>query len=326
MAVGTDAIPLADIQAAAERIRPHVLPTPLLRADAVVGPDVWFKPECLQRTGSFKIRGAMNAVLQLTDAQRRRGVITLSAGNHGQALAYAAQTIGTPCAVVIRDDAPVTKLQAIKRFGAEIVLVQVSEWQQRLEEEQQRRGLHLVHPFDDPAVVAGQGTVGLEIFDALPDLCTVIVPVGGGGLISGVATALKSRRRSIRVLGVEPERAPVVSESLAAGHPVKPSRLDTVAEALAPPYTRPFNLGIIRREVDEIRLVSDPGIIDALRRIALEAKLVVEPGGAAALAALLDDSSIERPVVIILSGANIDGPRLAAWLDEKSPGLGTPGD
>jgi len=314
MARETASVSLSDIQAAAERIRPHVVVTPTLPADAVGGMGVWFKAENLQRTGSFKVRGAINAVLQLTAEERRRGVITLSAGNHGRALAYAAHLIGIACVVVIREDAPATKLQAIRNYGAEIVLVPVAVWQARLEEEQRRRGLVLVHPFDDPAVVAGQGTICLELIAAVPDLRTVVVPVGGGGLVAGVATAIKEQRPEVVVIGVEPERAPVVSESLAAGHPVPPSRLDTIAEGLAPPYTRPFNLAIVQRYVDEIRLVSDEAIIEALKAVALESKLVLEPAGAAGVAALLADPSIDRPAVVILSGGNLDSDRLATWL------------
>ena len=314
MAVKTGALSLAQIQAAADRIRPCVRPTPTLSSEALAGAGAWLKAENLQRTGSFKVRGAVNAVLQLNPEQRARGVITLSAGNHGHALAYAAQIAGIPCVVVVRDDAQLTKLQAIRHYGAELVLVPIAQWQQRLEEEQRSRNLHLVHPFDDPAVAAGQGTVGLEILDAVPDLRTVLVPVGGGGLISGIAVALKQQRPDIRLIGVEPEKAPAVTESLAAGHPVVPSRLDTVADGLAAPYTRAFTLAIIQRYVDEMRVVSDEAIIDALKAIALRAKLVVEPAGAAAVAALLADPSIERPVVAILSGGNVDGQRLADWI------------
>ena len=314
MAVETGALSLADIQAAADRIRDYVLPTPMASAEAVAGPGAWLKAENLQRTGSFKVRGAINAVLQLDAEQRRRGVITLSAGNHGQALAYAAQAFDIPCVVVIRDDAQVTKLQAIRRYGAEIVLTPIAQWQERLEEEQHKRDLHLVHPFDDPAVAAGQGTVGLEILQAVPDVRTVIVPVGGGGLIAGVAVAIKEQQPNVRIIGVEPERAPTVSESLAAGHPVPPSRLDTIADGLAAPYTRPFNLALIQRYVDEVRTVSDEAIIAALTSIVLKAKLVVEPAGAAGVAALAADSAIQRPVVAVLTGGNLDGQRLSSWL------------
>ncbi len=314
MAVDTSALSLADIRAAADRIHAYILKTPTLSGESVAGPGVWLKAENLQRTGSFKVRGAVNAVLQLTPEQRRRGVITLSAGNHGQALAYAAQAYQIPCVVVIREDAPLTKLQAIRRYGAEIVLVPLAEWQQRLEMEQQRRNLHLVHPFDNPAVAAGQGTVGLEILEAVPDLRTLIVPVGGGGLIAGVAVAIKSQRPKIRIIGVEPEGAPVVSESLAAGHPVAPSRLDSIADGLGAPYTRPFNLTLIQRHVDQMRTVSDDAIIAAVKVIAQQAKLVVEPAGAAAVAALLADDDLERPVAAVLSGGNVDIDRLGLWV------------
>src|SRR5438445_12338758 len=314
MAVDTGALDLADVRGAADRIAPDVLKTPTLSGEALAGPDVWLKAENLQRTGSFKVRGAVNAVLQLTPEQRHRGVITLSAGNHGQALAYAAQAFQIPCVVVIREDAPLTKLQAIRRYGAEIVLVPLAEWQHRLEMEQQRRNLHIVHPFDDPAVAAGQGTVGLEILEAVPDVRTVIVPVGGGGLIAGVAVAIKQQRSNVRIIGVEPERAPTVSESLAAGHPVSPSRLDTIADGLAAPYTRPFNLTLIQRLVDEVRTVSDEAIIAALTSIVLQAKLVVEPAGAAGVAALASDAAIQRPVVIVLTCGDVDGIRLGSWL------------
>src|ERR1700726_3359569 len=179
MAVETGALSLADVRGAAARIQPHVVKTPTLSGEAVGGRGVWLKAENLQRTGSFKVRGAVNAVLQLSPAQRRRGVITLSAGNHGLALAFAAKAVGIPCVVVVREDAAVTKLEAIRHYGAEIVLTPLALWQERLEAEQRARDLHLVHPFDDPAVAAGQGTVGLEILTALPDVRTVVVPIGG---------------------------------------------------------------------------------------------------------------------------------------------------
>jgi threonine dehydratase len=314
VAVEADLLSLGDIRAAADRIEPYALRTPTLSAEALAGPGAWLKAENLQRTGSFKVRGAVNAVLQLSPEQRQRGVITLSAGNHGMALAYAAQAFGMPCVVVVREDAAMAKLQAIRRYGAEIVLTPVAKWQARLEAEQQQRNLQLVHPFDDPAVAAGQGTVGLEILEAMSDLRTLIVPVGGGGLIAGVAVAVKQQRPEVRIIGVEPEQAPTVNESLAAGHPVAPSRLDTVADGLAAPYTRPFNLALIQRYVDEMRTVTDAAIIEALKLVALQAKLVVEPAGAAAVTALLADPAIERPVVAIVSGGNLDGQRLSAWL------------
>jgi threonine dehydratase len=314
VAVEAPGVSLADIQQAAERIRPYILTTPLVSGESVLGPTSWLKLENLQRTGSFKVRGAINAVLQLSPEQRRRGVITLSAGNHGAALAYAAQTVGIPCVVVVREDASVTKLDAIRRYGAEVVLVPIAEWQQRLEQEQERRGLWLVHPFDDPAVIAGQGTVALEILEALPNPGTVVVPIGGGGLISGVATALKESNKEIVVLGIEPDGAPVVAESLRAGHPVPPSRLDTIADGLAAPYTRALTLGIVGRYVDATRTVSDDAITAAVKSLALGARLIAEPAGAAGLAGVAHDSSLATPIVVIVSGGNVDATRLATLL------------
>src|SRR5438309_10282950 len=170
MAVDTGALSLADVRAAADRIAPYVLKTPTLSGEALAGPGVWLKAENLQRTGSFKVRGAVNAVLQLSPEQRQRGVITLSAGNHGLALAYAAQIIGIPCLVVVREDAPLSKLEAIRRYGAEIVLTPIARWQERLETEQRQRNLHLVPRFDDPAVAADHGTLVLQILEVLPDV------------------------------------------------------------------------------------------------------------------------------------------------------------
>ncbi|HSO93080.1 MAG TPA: threonine/serine dehydratase [Candidatus Dormibacteraeota bacterium] len=308
-----ESVSLALIEAAADRIQPYILPTPLLPGDALGYDGLWLKAESLQRTGSFKIRGAFNALIQLRSQDRLRGVITLSAGNHGQALAYAAQRFGIPCVVVVRDDAPRIKLDAIRRYGAELVLVPVDVWQRRLEEEQARRGSYLVHPFDDPAVINGQGTVGLEILQALPEVRTVVVPVGGGGLISGVAAAIKGRRPEVRVIGIEPEGACVVTQSLAAGRPVPLERIDTVADGLAPPYTRPLNLALVKELVDEVRTVSDAAIIDALRAIAVKSRLIVEPAGAAAVAGLAG-LDLKPPAVAILTGGNVDQHQLGRWL------------
>lgn len=313
MVLQAESVSSALIEAAARRIRPYILPTPLLPGDALGYEGLWLKAESLQRTGSFKVRGAFNALIQLGPKERQRGVITLSAGNHGQALAYAAQRFGIPCVVVVREDATRSKLDAITGYGADLVLVPVVSWQQRLEEEQLRRGSYLVHPFDDPAVINGQGTVGLEILAALPEVRTVVVPVGGGGLIAGVAAAIKSRRPQVRVIGIEPEGASVVSDSLAAGRPVPLERIETVADGLAPPYTRPLNLALVKQYVDEVRSVSDTAIIDALRAIARRSKLLVEPAGAAAVAGLAG-LDLEPPVVAILTGANVDQHQLGGWL------------
>ncbi|HYM50196.1 MAG TPA: pyridoxal-phosphate dependent enzyme [Candidatus Limnocylindrales bacterium] len=322
------AVTLEAVVAAAARIEPSVVHTPLLDASGLgLGP-LWLKAESLQRTGSFKVRGAFNAVLQLSPAQRAAGVITLSAGNHGIALALAAKSQGVRCIVVVPADAPAIKTSAIARLGAELVPVPRAELGERVEAERERRGLTLVHPFDDDAVIAGQGTVGLEIL-AGADPQTIVVPVGGGGLIAGIATAVKAQRPAVRIIGVEPETSATVRDSLRAGRPVPPARLDTVADGLAAPYTRARNLDLIGRFVDDLVVVSDQAIVEALRMITLGARLVVEPAGAAAIAALMTGrvQTGSRTAVAVLTGSNVDPQRLAGWLAEepKIPGLTRPG-
>ena len=314
MAADTGALSLADVRAAADRIAPYVLKTPTLSGESVAGPGVWLKAENLQRTGSFKLRGALARALAL-DAGGP-GLTTGSAGNHAAALAWAARALGLSCEVFMPTSAPIAKaeaaaaLEAVVRLGGESVDECVAVARERAAE----TGMTFVHPFDDPLVVAGQGGVGLELVEDVPDLARVVVPLGGGGLIAGMAVAIKAQRPKLRIIGVEPEGAPVVSESLAAGQPVAPSRLDSIADGLGAPYTRPFNLGLVQRYVDQMRTVSDAAIIEAVKAITQQAKLVVEPAGAAAVAALLADAEIERPVAAVLSGGNVDMDRLASWL------------
>lgn len=317
------ALTVAEIRAAAERIRPHVLATPVVDGQALgLGP-VQLKAESLQRTGSFKPRGAFNAILELTPDERRRGVITLSAGNHGQALALAARTFDIPCVVVAPETAPETKLAAMRNFGALVLQTPRLQLQETTEREQRDRGLRLVHPFADSAVIAGQGTVGLEILEAVPKVALIVVPVGGGGLISGIALAVKSLRSDVQVVGVEPSGAAAVSESLRAGRPVTLQRIETVADGLAAPYAAELNLSLIRRFVDDLVCLPEEPFIEALRLILMQAKLVVEPAGAAGVAALL--AGRVRPAasgatVLVLTGGNVDAARLARWLEtKKSP-------
>ncbi|TMG37346.1 MAG: threonine/serine dehydratase [Chloroflexi bacterium] len=308
---------------AAERIRPHIFRTPMVSGEALgLGP-LLLKAENLQRTGSFKPRGAFNAVLQLTADERARGVITLSAGNHGQALALAARSLGIQCLVVAPQTAPQTKLAAMRRFGAEIIQTPSVRLQEAVEREQQARGMRLVHPFADERVIAGQGTVGLEILEAVPDLALVVVPVGGAGLISGLALAIKSVKPEVRVVGVEPVGAAVVSESLRAGRPVVLERIETVADGLAAPYATALNLAMVRRFVDEVVCLDDADILDGLRRVVLDARLVVEPAGAASVAAIACGRvkvAGSGSTVAVLTGGNLDASRLAGWLQtKKSP-------
>ncbi|MCC6313150.1 MAG: pyridoxal-phosphate dependent enzyme [Thermomicrobiales bacterium] len=314
-------VTLEDIRAAAERIRPYVHRTPLLPSQTLSrmsNTRLALKPENLQRTGSFKARGALNAMLQLSPEQRERGVVTLSAGNHGQGLAFAAGLLGVRCVVFMPETAVPTKVAAIAGYGAETRFTPtMAQAPAAVETYQKAQGLTYVHPFGDPNVIAGQGTIGLELLEDEPDLDAVVVPVGGGGLLAGVATAIKALRPDVRVVGVEPEGAPSVSRSLAAGHPITLDRLDTIADGLAAPFAAPISQALIERNVDDVVLVSDDEIVDALRLILERTKLLVEPSGAAGVAALLSGKTgvaAGAQVAAILSGGNVDRERLKQML------------
>jgi threonine dehydratase len=311
----------ADIDAARLRIAPHVHHTPLFATDTLgraTGTRLALKAENLQRTGSFKARGAVNAVLQLTPEQRARGIITLSAGNHGQGLAYAARLLGVRCVVFMPATAVPTKVAAIKSYGAEAHFADSMETVFAVMDEYRHlHGLHYVHPFGDPAIIAGQGTVGLEILEDQPDVEAIVVCVGGGGLLAGLALAVKSRRPDVRVIGVEPAGAPAVSRSLAAGHPVTLDRVETIADGLAAPFAAPLSQHLIERYVDDVLLVTDDEIVTAMRLILERCKLLVEPAGAAAVAALMTGKAalpINTRTVATLSGGNIDHERLKRFL------------
>jgi threonine dehydratase len=273
------------------------------------------KAEAFQRTGSFKLRGALNAVLTLPDADRARGLVAISAGNHAAALAYAARAAGTTATVVMPATANPAKIAATEAYGGEVVLTS-EVMLDVMEEIRTARGLTLVHPFDDAAVVAGAGTVGLEILEDVPDPDVVIVQVGGGGLISGIATVVKSLRPSTLVYGVEPEGADVVSRSLAAGAVVA-MRPSSVADGLCAPIGGVVTLPIISALVTEIARVTDDHITAALRLMVERTKLVVEGAGATGVAALVA-KSFDIPeganVVVVATGGNVDAPTLSRLL------------
>ncbi len=311
-------IPIADIRAAAERLRGGVHRTPLLSASALgemAGVRLALKCECFQKTGSFKPRGALNIVLNLPEAQRRQGLVTVSAGNHAQAVAWAARRAGVPCTVVMPADAPRAKTEAVLGYGAEIVAhADRATLFDRLAELQRERGGTFVHPFDDPVGLAGAGTVGLEIVEDAPEVEAVVVPVGGGGLMAGVASAVKGLRPGCRVIAVELEEGPGLRPALAAGKPIpvpRPAR--TLADGLTPPFVGARPRAIAREAVDEIVGVSEEEIRAAIRLLMTRAKLVVEGSGAAATAALLA-GRVALPanarVVAIVSGGNLDPSRL----------------
>jgi threonine dehydratase len=272
----------------------------------------------LQRTGAFKARGALNAVLRLSTEQRERGVVTLSAGNHGQGLAYAAKIAGVRCVVFMPENAVPTKVAAVKDYGAEARFAPTMETVfTAMDEYRNAHGLHYVHPFGDPDIIAGQGTVGLEILEQSPEVDTIAVCVGGGGLLAGIAVAAKALKTGVRIVGVEPEGAPVVTRSLIAGYPVTIEKITTVADGLAAPFAAPTSQRLIERLVDDVVIVTDDEILGALRLLLERTKLLVEPAGAAATAALLAGragAASGSRVVATLSGGNVDFEKLKRLL------------
>ncbi|HEU5208801.1 MAG TPA: threonine/serine dehydratase [Longimicrobiales bacterium] len=305
-----------DITAAAERIATRVHHTPLLSARTLgepYGTNLFLKAECLQRTGSFKVRGALNRVDTLDDAARARGLIAVSAGNHAQAVAYAARATGTRCTVVMPATAPKAKIAATEAYGGTVVLHgTVGDAFRKMEELRGEHGFTLVHPFEDPVLMAGQGTVGIEIVQELPDVDAVIVPVGGGGLISGVAAAVRHMRPSARIIGVEPVGAAAVTAGLQAGGVQPLERVDTIADGLGAPMTGELVLEHVRTLVDEVVTVSDDAIASAMSAILARAKLLVEPAGAAGYAAIASGAIdvAGQTTVVILSGGNVDLDRV----------------
>ncbi len=298
---------LADVQEAARRIEGVAVRTPLVRTPAL-GEGLWLKPETLQPTGAFKIRGAVNAVRKLPERARAAGVVTHSSGNHGQALAYAAREAKVPCWVVVPEGAPQVKVDAMRDLGAEIVLVPPPERPGRAAELAAEHGAALIPPFDHPDVIAGQGTIALEILADLPEVEVVAVPVGGGGLISGVALAVKALRPGVRVVGVEPELAGETAESLRTGNlttwPVEQT-YRTVADGVR---THPSELTFahIQSYVDDIVTVPEEAIRSAVGVLARGARLVVEPSGALTMAAYATGALPPGRTVAVLSGGNID--------------------
>lgn len=320
-AMVTPDVTMDDIYAAAERIRPFVHRTPIFESatlSRMTGARLGLKAENLQRTGAFKARGALNAILQLTPEQRERGVITLSAGNHGQGLAYAAQLAGVRCVVFMPESAVPTKVAAVKGYGAEAHFAPSMETVfAKMDAYRQEHALHYVHPFGDPHIIAGQGTVGLEIVEDSPDVDSIVVCVGGGGLLAGIAVAAKALKPGVRVVGVEPEGAPAVTRSLTAGYPVTIEKITTVADGLSAPFAAPTSQRLIERYVDDVVLVTDDEILHALRLILERTKLLVEPAGAAAVAALLARKASGEPgerVIATLSGGNVDFAKLKSLL------------
>jgi len=311
---------LADARHARSVIASHILRTPLVSSHSLgerIGAEAFLKLENLQRTGSFKVRGAVYAMSCLSPAARDAGVVTMSAGNAAQAIAYAGRVQGVPVTVVMPETAPKTKVAATRGYGGEIRFASDVTRLLPMVQELQATGLHFLHPFDDDDVIAGHASLGFEIVADVPDVDLVVVPVGGGGLISGVALALKALRPGCRIVGVEPVGAPGVRRALDAGQVVRLESAKTVADGLAAPFAGQRNLEIIRRDVDDVVLISDDAILDGLRFLMARARIVAEPAGAAAVAALLSGAVKARAgerVVAIVSGGNVDPDRFAGFL------------
>ena len=312
-------VTLDAIREAQGAIAPYVHLTPVSTSTYLgsrAGARVVLKLELFQKTGSFKVRGVINTLRQLTPDERGRGVISLSAGNHAQALAWGAAQFGVHATIVMPATAVPSKVAATKGYGGDVIQTSGDLLATALEL-QRERGLTLIHPFDDPRVIAGQGTVGLEILAQVPDVGVVIVACGGGGLISGVAAAIKQLRPSVRVIGVEPTGGDVMTRSLAAGSPQRLPVLTTIADGLAAPFAGTRNLAHCQAFVDEWFVVPDEEIVDAMKVLMERCKLLPEAAGAAALVPLLTERlrlSPDATVVPIVCGGYVDLDRLKALL------------
>ena len=311
-------VEVADIEAARERIREHIRPTPVLKGGEIsrrVGVPVWLKAENLQRTGSFKLRGATNRIFTMPESELSRGVVAASAGNHAQAVAVAARDRGARAVLFMPEHAPVAKVAAVKAYGGEVRSVAGSydDAAEQAHEAVSREGLILIHAFDDPVVVAGQGTVGLEVAEQAPETRLLVVAIGGGSLAAGSAIALKSRLPEARVVGVQSDACAPYPASLEAHHPVKARSANTICDGIAVKRPGELTLPLVSQYVDEVVTVSDDDVAQAMVLLLERSKLVVEGAGAAAVAALLA-GKVEVPregeVCALLSGGNVDAARL----------------
>jgi threonine dehydratase len=313
-------VTLDEIRAARERIRPVAKLTPLVDVSGIAGRPLWLKCESLQPGGAFKIRGAYNMVAQLSDDQRRRGVITYSSGNHGQAVAIAAQALGAPAVVVMPTTAPRIKSDGAKGFGAEIIFEGTTSLHRRAKAEEiaAARGLTMVPPFDHQWIIAGQGTLGLEILEQCLDVATLLVPVGGGGLVSGVSAAIKQSKPAVTVIGIEPTGAAAMKNSLESGEVRTLEETHSIADGLMAVRPGDLNFAHVRAFVDRIDTVDDSEIAAAVRWLFNIAKIVAEPSGAATVAAALRESAAYTPpVVAIISGGNLSPEDLAKFTEGR---------
>ena len=317
-------VSLEEVRAAVPRVASLARRTPLLDAGTVAGRRLYLKCENMQPSGAFKLRGAANMLRQLTPDQLSAGVITYSSGNHGQAVAFAARALYAPAVVVMPTTAPEIKIDNVRRLGAEVLFAGTTSdaRQLRAEGEAAARHLSIVPPFDHPWIIAGQGTVALEIVEDLSEVAAILVPIGAGGQISGVAAALKRERPEIRLIGVEPSGANAMQQSVKAGHPVTLEVSTSIADGLLPVRPGDLTFAHVQALVDAIVTVEECDIVDALRWLYFDARLVVEPSGAVALAALLSGSAApflpeDGPIVSIVSGGNVSPATLVSLLEEE---------
>jgi threonine dehydratase len=313
---------LNDIQSAADRLYRIAHRTPIATShtlNSLVGAEVYCKCENLQRAGAFKFRGAYNAVSQLSVEQRRRGVVSFSSGNHAQALALVGKLLHTPTVIVMPDDAPAIKLAATRGYGAEVVLYDRVEQKREVIARQlgQERGLTLVPPFEHADIIAGQGTAALELLTDVPDLEVLIVPIGGGGLISGCSITAHALRPGLRVIGIEPDTANDTSLSLQNGAITATAQSHSIMDGLLPTAPGELTFAIMRKHLEAVALVTDDEAAEAVRFLLLRMKLLVEPSGAAPIAALLADKIPNvrgKKIGVVLSGGNVDPGKLAEIL------------
>jgi len=321
-------ITLQDIFIAQQTIAPIARQTPLIKSDSLSrrsGTEIYFKLETLQQTGAFKARGAANKIMSLSAEAQQKGVVTVSTGNHGRAVSYVARQLGLKAAVCISERVPQNKVEALRQLQAEVVIYGQSqdEAELRAREIQAERGATMIPPFDDPQIIAGQGTIGLELLTDLPDIDTALIPLSGGGLIAGIALALKSANPAIRVVGISMERAAVMARSLQAGQPVQLPEEPTLADSLQGGIglDNQYTFQMVQKYVDDVILLSEEEIAAGMAFAFLEHHLVLEGAGAVGISALLHKklSNLGQRVVAVLSGGNVDLSTVLEIVNKQTP-------
>jgi len=311
---------IADILLAQERIKPYVKRTPLERSETlsrIFGTNVFVKYELFQHTGSFKPRGAFNKLLSLTPEEQSRGVVAVSGGNHAQAVAYAANTLGIDAVIAMPENTPANYLDATRGYGASVVLEANIAAAFDRAAEYEAQGRVFVHPFDDPLVIAGQGTVGLEIMEDLPDATDIIASIGGGGMAAGVAVAAKSVKPEVRAWGVETVGADAMSQAIAAGEPVTLPAITSIAKTLGAPYVTQLTLDLVRRYLESVTVVPDAEAVESIVLIAERLKVLTEPAASCTLAAarrLRKNFGADSNLVLVLCGGNLSVSDLCGYL------------